>query len=395
MALLAILTTVVLYFLVNQIDADAIRQRQNAATAQTLAQAKEALIAWSVANNSAPGQLPCPEDISKIGTLLEGQALANCNNAASRIGRLPWRTLGLGRVVDGHGEPLWYVLSAGFRGLPINSQTPAALTVDGVAASAVAIVFAPGPPLAGQTRTSITPLTLPNASDYLDLANGDGDDAYATTGPQESFNDRLMVVTHRDLFSAVEKRVAGEVVKALLVYYCGGADNINGDQQCVGAGGARMFPRPASFADASCIGSAKIPAACTSAPVSNEGRIPANPDILWTTYDVMSQLSGAVNGTWFQGNGWREQVYYAVSDKCLSPALNCGGPGVLLSFNGTADTKVVVVVAGSPLAGQGRLGAQEFIVANYLEGDNASLGDNSYVSSPAAAAFNDIAKPIK
>jgi hypothetical protein len=394
MALLAILATGMLYFLVNQLDAGAMRRRQDEVTTQALAQAKEALIAWSAVNDSVPGRLPCPEDTGKIGTVLEGQALLNCGNAVA-VGRLPWRTLGLDRPRDGYGEPLWYVLSAGFRDSPINSQTPAALTIDGVAGSAVAIVFSPGPPLTGQPRAPVSAATPPIVNNYLDLSNRDGDSAFVTTGPSGAFNDRLLPISHQDLFTAVGKRVAGEVARALLVYYCGSSGNIDGNQNCLGPGGARTFPRPASFADASCLGTAKILAACNSAAAGNEGRLPANPDVPWTTYDVLSPLSGAINGTWFQGNGWRELVYYAVSDKCMGPALNCGKPGTYLSVNGTANIKVTAIVAGSALGGQGRVGGQRLIAANYLEGDNASLADNSFASSPISAAFNDIVGTIK
>lgn len=376
---MALLTVSVLYFLVGQLDAATLRQQQEDATTQALAQAREALIAWSVMNNSAPGRLPCPEDTSKVGTALEGQALANCNNAATRIGRLPWRTLGLPPLSDGNGDPLWYVLSDGFRATPINVNTPAALTVDGAAASAVAIVFSPGTPLPGQTRSAVSAVNPPLPEDYLDLTNADGDTTFVSAGPSGTFNDRMLPVSHRDLFSAVNKRVAAEVVQALLVFY-------NGDH---------TFPRPASFLDASCLGSAQIPVACNNAAVGNEGRIPANPDVLWTDYDPLSQLSGAINNTWFQGNGWRELVYYAVSDKCLAPSLNCSGPGNYLSVDGTADARVAVIVAGSILPGQGRAGIQRMIVTNYLEGDNATVADNSYVSGPASPIFNDIAKAIR
>lgn len=379
MALLAILATGMLYFLVNHLDAVALQQRRDDITSQALAQAREALIAWSVTNNAAPGRLPCPEDISKVGTAFEGQSLSICNDAATRIGRLPWRTLGLDRTEDGHGQPLWYALSDGFRTAPINPQTPAALTVDGVAASAVAIVFSPGPALSGQARAAVSAVTPPNVADYLDLSNGDGDATFVTAGPSGTFNDRLLQVSHRDLFAPVGKRVAGEVVKALLVYF----------------DGEKIFPRPASFADPSCLGPAKILAACNSALAGNEGRIPANPDVPWTTYDVLSPLSGATNGTWFQGNGWRELVYYAVSDKCMGPSLSCGGAGNLLSVNGTANAKVVVIVAGSTLTGQGRSGAEQFVAANYLEGDNATSADSSFASATISDTFNDIVTSIK
>src|SRR6187551_1307826 len=80
-------------------------------TAKALFKAKNALIGWSVLRGitgqpGMPGQLPCPEDTTLIGTVNEGSALANCNSALPVIGRLPWRTLKLGDLRDGNGEKL-------------------------------------------------------------------------------------------------------------------------------------------------------------------------------------------------------------------------------------------------------------------------------------------------
>ena len=89
------------------------------------------------------------------------------------IGRLPWRTLGIEPIRDGHGECLWYAVSANFKslgidaGLQMNWDTLSQMDVvvaNGTAAmiSAVAsahdrpiaVIFAPGPPLAGQDRSN-------------------------------------------------------------------------------------------------------------------------------------------------------------------------------------------------------------------------------------------------
>ncbi len=89
-------------------------------TAAALAQAKAALIGYAVGVNLASGSarlgdLPCPDtnDSGQIGT--------SCGNASGttgqtlRIGRLPWKSLGLPDLRDGDGERLWYAVSNNFK----------------------------------------------------------------------------------------------------------------------------------------------------------------------------------------------------------------------------------------------------------------------------------------
>ena len=90
-------------------------------TESALARAREALIAYAADRpiNSAvgPGYLPCP-DLDG-----DGWAEATCGSLdgatgqEQRIGRLPWKTLGLPRLTDGDGEPLWYAVSTKYKGL--------------------------------------------------------------------------------------------------------------------------------------------------------------------------------------------------------------------------------------------------------------------------------------
>jgi hypothetical protein len=179
-------------------------------TAEALAEAKAALIGWSV-NRSNPGQLPCPEDISLIDSPTEGQAQNACTSLQPVIGRLPWRTLGVGDLRDGYGERLWYVISPGFRTSPINSTTPAQLSVDGVAGSAVAVVFSAGSVLAGQSRPTPTVATPPDVTQYLDLSNNDNNFSFITRGVASTFNDKLLAITGTELFSTITLRVLNEV----------------------------------------------------------------------------------------------------------------------------------------------------------------------------------------
>lgn len=176
-------------------------------TATAMLEAKQAILGWSVIQNT-PGQLPCPEDTSLIGFPTEGQAKSSCTLPA--IGRLPWKTLGIGDIRDGNNNKLWYVVSTGFRTSPINSNTPANLAVDGVS-SAVAIVLSPGIQLSNQNRSVITSSSPPVLSQYLDLTNNDGDNTFISNGVSNLFNDRLLTITQSELFTLVSKRLLREV----------------------------------------------------------------------------------------------------------------------------------------------------------------------------------------
>lgn len=188
---------------ISQVSNSTYRQQK---TQQALNEAKQAIIGWSILQNT-PGQLPCPEDNTLIGTLNEGSAKSSCNTLPA-IGRLPWKTLGIGDIRDGNGDKLWYVISAGFRSSPINLNTQAQLTLDGVSSNAVAIIISPGVPLSHQVRANGgTPIT----SQYLDLSNNDGDASFISKPFGASFNDQLRVMTKADLFNVVNYRILGEI----------------------------------------------------------------------------------------------------------------------------------------------------------------------------------------
>jgi hypothetical protein len=197
-------------FLLNTLSKANLQMEHDRITAEALAQAKAAIIGWSVTNN-VPGQLPCPEDTSLIGLPAEGQALSSCNTAASRIGRLPWRTLKLANLRDAEGEPLWYVLSDNFRVAPVNTASVPQLSVNTLGNQAVAIIFSPGKSLAGQNRGVVDATHPPDVQQYLDGSNQDGDTAFVTQGAAGSFNDKLTHIRPQELFGPVALRVLGEI----------------------------------------------------------------------------------------------------------------------------------------------------------------------------------------
>ncbi len=221
-ALIALVFVITLVFLAYTLYATTgveYKAERDLRTAKALVEAKSALLGWSVLQNN-PGQLPCPEDTSLIGLPTEGQAKSSCTLPA--IGRLPWRTLGLGDIRDGNGDKLWYVISSGFRNPPINSNTLAQLAVDGTPNSAVAILFSVGIPLAGQSRPSSN-LAPAAVTQYLEGSNNDGDNTFVSNGAVGTFNDRLLVVKQSELFSLVTNRILrlirGDGTEGLVKFY--------------------------------------------------------------------------------------------------------------------------------------------------------------------------------
>ena len=172
-----------------------------------------------------------------------------CGCAAGAIGRVPWKSLGIPEPKDSAGETLWYAIAGPFRNFsqssaPITSDTLGDLTVySGSSATtltsqAVAVIFAPGPALAGQDRSctvgvnctatgqcttapaSLTPRC--NPSNYLEAAGG-GNNAqtngpFVQAQPSGTFNDRLLAFTNAELMPPVEQRVAREMIAYLNAY---------------------------------------------------------------------------------------------------------------------------------------------------------------------------------
>ncbi len=229
---------------------------------EVLARAKHALIGYvalkaAEAGERNPGRLPCPEAPGYYGDpAQEGIAAGSCT--LPKVGRLPWRTLGLDRTVDAAGEPLWYAVSKGWAytsaNLTINSDTPGQLTVDGTANDAVALLIAPGaafsvPPAPGCAAwTQVRPVSgTPDVRNYLECANADSDPAgvFATAGPSGSFNDQVLRVTAEELLAAIEAavavRVEREVVPRLRSVYAGAEWSLSSVNP--------VFPYAAPFSD--------------------------------------------------------------------------------------------------------------------------------------------------
>lgn len=173
------------------------RSGQDTKLAVVLAQAKEAVIAYAVMDESRPGRLLCPALLGDgISPLLSG---VECD---TYIGQLPWKTLDVRDFQDDHGTRLQlavYNLFGG-RDRAINSDT----------ATGMRVIAADGSVNDDVVAAIIAPRGI------LDPANSDGDNTFqAGKSATDGDNDLIAVITRRELMAAVEKRVANEVRSCL------------------------------------------------------------------------------------------------------------------------------------------------------------------------------------
>ena len=407
--LLLIFTLIASLYVLKSLDSAAINNERAKKTQKALAEAKIALLSFAsnrelipsgCGNNCPrPGDLPCPD------TNNDGFAEASCGNAAgttgqgSRLGRLPWRNLGISDLRDGYGERLWYAVSSRYkmnsRFRPLNSNTLATITLRSSAgniindASAItglaAIVISPGPAF---TRADAVVQVRNGANqnlavNYLDNAIGEDNQNFTDStvngfisGPVRDaagnliVNDRVLAISRVDMTDVTEKRVLAEVRNALTV---------------------GVYPNPASYADVTCLGNGLINVPdCSESLGIKGGRIPANPGVAWSATSI---LRGENSNNWFQLNAWREQVYYAVSSACVPvpvPPVSCLTLSNALTLP-TDGKSIVLIASGAVLSGQMRVtNADKTQQTNYLEGENFTPLDDIYVrASPLTTTIND------
>jgi len=262
--MLSVLVLGVAWFAVSQLAATAnfaaaARERN----AETLGRAKAALIGYVAlraarSGENNPGRLPCPEAPGSAGGANEGVAAGNCTIPA--VGRFPWRTLGVEKLVDAAAEPLWYAVSPGWALVPpgtatltINSNTVGQLAVDGEPNTAVALIIAPGPAFSVQAATGCAARVQsrnalpPNVRDYLECENATSpaDVNFTSKGPAASFNDQVVRITAADVLPAIEAaishRIEREIVPLLKGVYASAAWGTSAANP--------VFPYAAPFSD--------------------------------------------------------------------------------------------------------------------------------------------------
>ena len=197
-------------------------QRRKAATLAALQEARDAVISYAVSygdffgdTGAGPGHLFCP-DTNNNGA----ENLPCANNA---LGRLPQnlslpsgQTFYLSRFNADADQQFWYAPANSFRRNPagaINTSSQGTLTVDGTT-RIVAILIAPGDVTGTQSRTSNA------AADYLDGGNTTAPAFFTSdTVTPANFNDLLVMITDRELWSPVSARVAEKIRGALDSYH--------------------------------------------------------------------------------------------------------------------------------------------------------------------------------
>jgi hypothetical protein len=234
-----------------------------AATSEALVQAREALIAHALVYRDlhpeyATGYLPCPD------TDGDGESnKAACGTAGEiKLGRLPWKTLGLPPLRDGALECLWYAVSGAMKDIDaknpanpaLNWDTPGQFVVKDVSgvvlagATAherpVAVILAPHSPVGAQTRSAGGGLPEidcggADSAAYLEGPNGvfEADtwlftiaDARSDAPPDEAStypenNDRALWIASRDIFDRLAQRAAFKTEVDTLIL--GLADHLN------------------------------------------------------------------------------------------------------------------------------------------------------------------------
>lgn len=205
------------------------------ATERALARAREALVAYGALGNAAgshdnsPGALPCPD--------LDNDGVSDLNCGA-HIGRLPWRTLGLGPLLDGAGECLWYARSPRYsnniqtseRGTsadkpalnPATAGEIIEVNAEGTTGRRLAaVVIAPGLPLPGQQRGAVSGLSGCRSGDlaqFLEDVEVGGTPYPHSSGLNavtllavDGFNDSVLGMDTPRLFATAGARVLGDI----------------------------------------------------------------------------------------------------------------------------------------------------------------------------------------
>ena len=238
------------YFL-TEMSTEEIKHHQTLSTSKALSRAKDALIAYAVSRGeiatptAQPGRLgylPCPANDNG-----EGNSVGNCGvrNVAA-LGWFPWRSLGLPPLMDESGTCLLYAVSGSYKFRPsaymLNEDSYGMFQVVDKSFNIVqganpedrivAIVFAAGKPLPGQSRNYNagtqcgddinnfdayldTYVDVPGTIDNSNVITGSTDQIdqfiHATTESMSDdaakpHNDRFITITRDEIWSAIMRR---------------------------------------------------------------------------------------------------------------------------------------------------------------------------------------------
>lgn len=464
---LALIVVAASYFLVSALNRVNMQVERDKTTAAALAQAKEALIGYAMTYPElhpkgsperiafVPGHLPCPDSSSIIGN--EGDEDPNCGTkGVTVVGYLPWKALGLPPLRDGWGNCLWYAVSGSFKTNPktdlLNWDSLGQFQVVGADGSTViagitaesrpvAIVFSPGPPLPGKSRTGGTGKCGGdyNPANFLDTvatvnnatpnSTADGISVVAATGPKDSYNDKLLWISRDDILArGIEKR--SDLITSLQSLLQKTAEciaaygNANTDKRLPWA--APIILADASpdtykndkFNDAANLLVGRIPfhvrdsyqasgstlssfTACTSS--SSTGCRLFRPDNC-STFLAMAGYPTATDGVsykdspdgWFEK--WKDHLFFAVAEdfkpsSAIAEVNLCDTPTIAgrkcLYVDSIGPYAGIVIFAGSRQTGKTRATlADRNLPDNYLEGINATAIN---INDPSNSQFGQFA----
>lgn len=394
LALAAILAGAVSWFAVSTLERAAkSRAVRDATSAQSLARAKEALLAYVAhyaarVDHQVPGRLPCPEPLSPpAGQEGIAASLSCTSNTQSFVGRLPWRTLGIEQLRDGDGEPLWYVLGAGFRTAPINFDSAGGLSLDGIGQAAVALVIAPGAPLdtllepaapptgcartgqSGQRRPQ--PFIAFDPAQFLECGNATGD--YRTAGGLPWSNDRVLAVTAADLMRSIAGPLADRLqrVVAPAIAAWDQAELAATGKSWGVSHGAAYLPFAARFGRPS-----------SSSHCGSAGEIEGLPPIA-------ARASGTCSTAW-TGNETATALAGLDTPVCTSSATELRCTFRVNGFAVPASARIVATAPNAATSFRGTLAAADVFVSH---GGTPTLAMSLDPVSAAATATVDIAWP--
>jgi len=230
-ALLIMLIVVVmgsLFAVTSQLEFVSRKYLRDEGTAKSLAQAKEALLGYAVTyrdnnSNEVFGYLPCPD----IATG-DGIAASTCGSAnQAAVGLFPYQTLGLPDLRDSDGGCLWYAVSGPAKNSPkatttvMNWDTQGQFSLTGTSIApeqgdggAVAVIFAAGVPLSGQSRSKSgnypCQIDPTQATAFLDGNYNFAASSVIAITPgssgNASNNDQIAWITPREIFDKVVAR---------------------------------------------------------------------------------------------------------------------------------------------------------------------------------------------
>lgn len=287
--------------LVKSYTVASIQAERDEDTMRTLMQAKEAMIAWAVSYDEAPGQFPWP-DRREVTNPKNYDGHSDCSNSnlnllnslgePNFLGQIPYIEStapcaiypGIGnRFRDSSASNLWYAVSRNLvrdyststnprinPGIIDNPLYPWMVVRDStgtiVSERVAVVILAPGSAINGQDRSGDAPLPA-NFLDQVTIGGNtyrnfdyDVDDEDFIMGDvvNDNFNDKLVYITIDELISALERRV-GEVVRAELKEYqdlngyypyaaqLGTTQNYSGEQNAAGTDGLRTGFLPANY----------------------------------------------------------------------------------------------------------------------------------------------------